>query len=89
MTSSNPGSATLTACANCGNGEVSERKLKTCNPCKLVSDCQVLYQVSHWPRHKEPCKAHAAEFESFQEGSKFYVDLFLSDEELFKDHPGM
>ena len=62
--------ASARCCAECGKeGGVS---LKTCKACMSVKYCNASCQHKHWPKHKIPCKEHAAE---------------LRDEALFKDPP--
>ena len=63
--------ATNFYCAECGQEEGAV-SLKTCMSCKLVKYCNAECQRNHWPKHKKPCKRHAAE---------------LRDEALFKDPP--
>jgi TPR repeat protein len=62
----------LMCCANCGNEEESEAKLKTCSACKLAKYCGRDCQIAHRPQHKNACNKRAAE---------------LHDEALFRQPP--
>ena len=59
-------------CANCGKGEESTNKLKSCTACKLVKYCNRECQMAHRSQHKKECKKRAKE---------------LHDEALFKQPP--
>jgi hypothetical protein len=61
-----------TTCANCGQEETEEAKLKACRACKLVKYCNKDCQISHRPLHKKKCKKRSAE---------------LHEEALFRQQP--
>ncbi|KAL3802752.1 hypothetical protein ACHAWO_010100 [Cyclotella atomus] len=49
------------SCANCGQEETDDAKLKGCAACKLVKYCSRDCQVSHRSRHKKACNKRTAE----------------------------
>lgn len=65
--------SSTSSCASCGVAESDDIKLKNCAGCYLVSYCSVKCQKEHRSKHKQACKARAAE---------------LHDELLFKQPEG-
>jgi hypothetical protein len=49
------------SCANCGQEENDEAKLKACVVCMLVKYCNKECQIAHRPLHKKECEIRAAE----------------------------
>jgi tetratricopeptide (TPR) repeat protein len=54
--------ATDDVCASCGQAEIDDIKLKTCDGgCDLVKYCRDECQENHRPQHEEECKTRRAE----------------------------
>jgi len=71
---------TISMCANCGKGEESSGKLKSC-ACNMVKYCNRDCQMAHRSQHKKECKKRVAEF--------YEMALFktITDDDLFKHPP--